>query len=250
MTARVCVWVCLGLCRFGVRNVKNHCSLGSCQLNSFWCSQVNTGLFLPLLCPAGHEWADADHRVASSSGLCRQLVWKGEVSTAWCATGRGSAEGAVLDAFFGELSCTFVMFWQPQWNQWLFSDHIVDLTCLPFCPSVRDVNLLKRLHTQEINHVSMHSMTWPHHIYICEREHVLGRSQTCPTQLNLTQPPQPQLKNKANSLLNITKAMFVQQLQFCFINTVRRRAHVLVFWSPGGASSWECGTPTPQWETS
>lgn len=36
---------------------------------------------LCLLCSAGHEWANADHRVASSGGLCRQLVWKGEVST-------------------------------------------------------------------------------------------------------------------------------------------------------------------------
>lgn len=32
------------------------------------------------------------------------------------------------------------------------------------------------------------------------------------------------------------------------MNIVRR--HVLVFWSSGGASSWECGTRTPQWETS
>lgn len=68
--------------------------VGSYSSKGFWCSQVNTGRFLPVLCPAGHEWADADHRVASRSGLCRQLVWEGEVSTAW------SAEDAVLDAFF------------------------------------------------------------------------------------------------------------------------------------------------------
>lgn len=31
---------------------------------------------------AGHERADADHWLASSGGLCWQLVWKGEVSSA------------------------------------------------------------------------------------------------------------------------------------------------------------------------
>lgn len=53
-----------------------------------------------MLRPAGHERADADHRLAICGGLCRQLVWKGEVSTAQCATGSSPADYAGLNAFF------------------------------------------------------------------------------------------------------------------------------------------------------
>lgn len=43
--------------------------------------QMGLSLSLSLLHPAGHERTHADHRVASRGGLCRELVWKGEVST-------------------------------------------------------------------------------------------------------------------------------------------------------------------------
>lgn len=42
---------------------------------------VNTVQVFFLFHSAGHERAGADHRLASSGGLCWQLVWKGEVSS-------------------------------------------------------------------------------------------------------------------------------------------------------------------------
>lgn len=50
-----------------------------------WCFG-NAGSLCPFCFhfPAGHERADADHWLASSGGLCWQLVWKGEVSSSWC----------------------------------------------------------------------------------------------------------------------------------------------------------------------
>lgn len=62
-----CVWDLL-------RNVRS-------QSAALWVSQH---LFFPVLhLPAGDERADADHRLAGGGGLCWELVWKGEVSTAW-----------------------------------------------------------------------------------------------------------------------------------------------------------------------
>lgn len=47
-------------------------------VEALWVSQL-----LSLHLPAGDERADADHRLAGCGGLCWELVWKGEVSTAW-----------------------------------------------------------------------------------------------------------------------------------------------------------------------
>lgn len=70
------------------RNVQSQCA-------QLWVSPPFHGLrwcfanALVSLCPfclhfpAGHERADADHWLASSGGLCWQLVWKGEVSSSW-----------------------------------------------------------------------------------------------------------------------------------------------------------------------
>ena len=47
--------------------------------------KVNTDCPPPrLLHSAGHERAHADYRLAICGSLCRQLVWKGEVSTESC----------------------------------------------------------------------------------------------------------------------------------------------------------------------
>lgn len=62
---------------------------------------------------AGYERADADHRLARGGGLCRQLVWKGEVSTARFALGRLPADSTGLDTFYGSwVTRAFVPFYQ------------------------------------------------------------------------------------------------------------------------------------------
>ena len=46
-----------------------------------FCKLTQAGVSFCLLHSAGDERARADHWLAGSGGLCRQLVWKGEVST-------------------------------------------------------------------------------------------------------------------------------------------------------------------------
>lgn len=53
-------------------------------IKRLWCSKLTHAVCL--LPSAGLERAHADHRVACSGGVHRELVWKGEVSTALCAT--------------------------------------------------------------------------------------------------------------------------------------------------------------------
>lgn len=93
---------------------------------------TQAGLCLCLLHSAGHERADADHRLAGSGGLCRQLVRKGEVSTV-------RVRSCWLCSFFcGRLTQThtFVTFWQhSETRLWFVSDHqhqihIINLNCV------------------------------------------------------------------------------------------------------------------------
>lgn len=61
-----------------------------------FCAKVNASWFILLFVySAGHERVDADHWLAGGGGLCRQLVWEGEVSTARCATRHSPADDAV-----------------------------------------------------------------------------------------------------------------------------------------------------------